>query len=223
MPKVKIVTHLRMIAAGLGALAAAAGLAGGASAQLGTGQSGFTTIQSSDEQALREVVTFGRCFASSRRNDSLSLIATQPGSREEAEAFHRLVFFEDQICLAAGSRLGAPIVYVRGAIAEGLLRSGQPLPESLQLPVPAVSEVRTLSDLARCYAAAHREQVRALLATRPGSRQESEAVSAIAREFGSCMPAPASLRYDSIQVRYRLIEALLRLAPAPAPAAAPGN
>jgi hypothetical protein len=221
MPKVKVVTHLRKVAAGLGALAAAAGLAGGASAQLATGRSGFTTIQSSDDQALREVVRFGRCFALSRRNDSLSLIATQPGSREEAEAFHRLVFFEDQICLAAGSRLGAPIIYMRGAIAEGLLRSGQPLPASHQLPIPAVSEVRSLSDLARCYAAAHREQVRALLATRPGSRQESEAVSAMASEFGTCMPARASLRYDSTQVRYRLIEALLRLAPAPA--AAPGN
>lgn len=221
MPKVNVVTHLRRVAAGLAAVAAAAGLAGGASAQLGTGRSGFTTIQSSDDQALREVVTFGRCFALSRRNDSLSLIATQPGSREEAEAFRRLVFREDQICLAAGSSLGTPIIYMRGAIAEGLLRSGQPLPDSYQLAVPAVSEVRSLSDLTRCYAAAHREQVRALLATRPGSRQEAEAVSAMAGEFGSCMPARASLQYDSTQVRYRLIEALLRLAPASA--AAPGN
>ena len=221
MSKLKVVTHLRKVAAGLGALAAAAGLAGGASAQLAPGRSGFTTIQSSDDQALREVAGFGRCFASSRRADSLSLIATEPGSREEAEAFRRLIFVEDQICLATGSRLGAPVIYVRGAIAEGLLRSGQPLPASHQLPIPAVSEVRTLSDLTRCYAAAHREQVRALLATRPGSRQESEAVSAMAGEFGTCMPARADLRYDATQVRYRLTEALLRLAPAPA--AAPGN
>lgn len=196
------------------------GMAGAAHGQLGTGQSGSSTLEYMDRaEGMRELVSFGRCYGRNLRAQSLSLLATRPTSREEAETYRRLFRGDNLSCLTAGTTMSAPLAYVRGAIAEGVYRSGMGVPASHLLPAPTVDQVRNLSDAARCYAAGHREQVLALLPLTPGSRQEYEAVSALIREFLACMPAGARLNGSATLLRYRLVEGLLRLAPAaPAPA-----
>jgi hypothetical protein len=211
------VTFFRKAAFVLLPLAPIAGMTGAAQAQLGVGRSGSSTLEYMDRAAgMRELVTFGRCYARNSRNDSLALIATRPTSREEAEVYRRLFSGDSLMCLSAGMTMRASLGYVRGTIAEGLFRAGLGVPASHMLPAPTVAEVRNLSDAARCYAAGHREQVRALLPLAPGTREEFQAVQALIGGFLACMPPGARIDGDATLIRYRLVEGLLRLAPAPA-------
>jgi hypothetical protein len=197
------------------AAAGAVGLAGAGQAQLAPGRSGHSSAYYvGQEEAMREVGLFGRCYAERQRNQALALIATRPSSREEAETYRNLFRRDNQICLPNGMSLQAPLAYVRGAIAEGLVKAGTGVPASHLLPAPAVAEVRNLSDVARCHVAGHRSAIRPLLDTKPGSREEYQAVAAQMDGLEACTPAGVKLQFDSTVIRYRLAEALLRLAPA---------
>lgn len=165
----------------------------------------------SNAEAMTEVAAFGRCYAKRNRAKALSLIGTRPGSREEVETYRTLFKGDNQVCLSAGTSVRAPLPYVRGAIAEGLLRSEETLPQNYMLTAPPLQEVRNLGDAARCFAANRRNELSPLLATKPGSKQEYAAVSALMGEFDACLPAGAAMRSDATVIRYRLAEALLRL------------
>ena len=196
-------------------LAACAALAGGAEAQNMTGRSGHSTAtESQNMQAFTELSAFGRCFVRANRAGALSLIATAPGSAEEHALFDRLVSRREETCLGAGTNTAGSLIYWRGVIAEALLESNVPLPAELRLPAPALAEVRDLGGVARCYAAGHNAEVRALLETRPGSRQELAAATALWPEFRQCLPPSANIRLNAQWIRYLLAEALLRLPPA---------
>ncbi|HEY0325796.1 MAG TPA: hypothetical protein VGC46_07440 [Allosphingosinicella sp.] len=191
-----------------------------AAAQLAPSRSGSSTVTyMGAEEAMSELSRFGRCYARERRNDAHSLIATRPSSREEAEVYRRL-FNGSVSCIAPGTSLRMPVAYVRGAIAEGLHRVGNGIPDTLRQTAPALAEVRNLSDAARCYAATHQNEVRALLATTAGSRQEFQAVSALMPALSACIPAGAATQFDATVIRFRLAEAQLRLG---APGVSSGN
>jgi len=213
----------RRLAAAL-AVGLAATVAGhGASAQIAPGQSGSstTTVIEDDGEAWRTLVAFGTCYAARNSANAFALIATEPGSREEARTYRRLFSRDTQSCLGGNTELQMPPAMVRGAIAEGLYERGvAPPPDLVQAP-PQAGSVRTLSEAARCYAAAHRDRVHALAAdTRAGSRQEHAALSAMAPDFFRCVPDTARGRqFDPTLIRYRLIEAALRMPPAAAGAA----
>lgn len=177
-----------------------------------------TTKYFGSEEAMNELAAFGRCYAKRNRADALSLIATRPTSREEVQVYRKLFSGDNLVCLIPGTELNLPPAYVRGAIAEGLLRAGEGIPAGHVLPAPVAAEVRNLSDAARCYAAGHRDQVQAVLATKPATKQELAAVSAAMGGFEACLPAGVKVEFDSTVIRYRLAEALLRLPP-PATAA----
>ena len=192
-------------------LALATGLASASWAQLATGRSGTSTTRyMTSDVAMGELAAFGRCYAKARPAKALSLLATRPGSREEAATYMGL-FKGNQSCLASGTRLGFQLAYVRGAIAEGFLRSGAALPPSHRLSAPKAPQVRNLSDAARCYAADHRDEVQSLLSTKPASKAELAAVSAMMPSFRACMPEGVPLNFDPTVVRYRLAEGLLRV------------
>lgn len=205
-------SRARLCIGAFAALASLSVLAGAAQAQLAPGRSGGPDILYLDaEQSMKELAVFGRCFANTQRKQALSLIATRPGSREEAEFFRKFFKTENQICLIPGTTLYSISDSFRGAIAEGLLRSDEPLPAELKLAAPTAAEVRGLSDAARCYAAAHPAETKAVLATKPGSRAEFEAVKGVLPSFGACLPPGGKVRADATLVRFRLAEALLRL------------
>ena len=209
-------------------LAAAAALAAAglavqpAPAQIASGYSGRSSTRVMDDgEAWRTLAAFGSCYASRNTAGAAALIATEPGSREEAETYRRLFRRETQGCLGGETELRMPVSMVRGAIAEGYYERGVALPENLAQSVPEAGAVRTLSEAARCYVAGHRAEADALVrGTRPGSRQEHEALVAMAPDFFRCVPEAARGRsFDPTLIRYRLVEALLRL-PAAAMAAA---
>ena len=165
---------------------------------------------------------FGRCYAKERRPESLSLIATQPTSRREVEVYRKL-FSRDGIDCLHNMTLSFPLALVRGAIAEGLYVAGEGVPAEYRQSAPTVGEVRNLSDAARCYAAGHRKQVETLLATKPGSKKEFQAIDQLINEFAACMPPGVQARFDPTVVRFRLAEALLRLTPTATAASGSSN
>lgn len=192
------------------ALALCVGLAGAAHAQ---GRSGMSTTDPlGNMNAFRELSAFGACYARSSRSNALAFIATRPGSREEADIFDRYIGGERYSCGSGPSSTQASMVYWRGVIAEGLLRTSG-VPESHVLPVPASAEARDLHDAARCYAGRHGADIRGLLATRLGSPEEMAAVGAMWNDFRGCMPAGLSVRLNAPWIRFLLAEAMLRLAP----------
>ena len=164
------------------------------------------------DEAMRTLAAWGDCYAGHNTDRALTLIATHPGSREEAGTMRRLLS-HNQGCLGGGDEMRMPIIYVRGAIAEGLYKRGVPLPAELTQTVPAPGTARTLSEASRCYIAGHRDQVQNLIEhTAPGSESEFEVLSAMADDFFRCLPeAVRGVRLHPTQVRFRLAEALWRL------------
>ena len=126
------------------------------------------------------------------------------------------VFHGEVGCLGDVNRLSTSTRFIRGAIAEGLVRERTPLPANLIVAPPAdVSSIRTLTDAARCYAANHREEVRALVdTTRPGSSGELTLIQHIGPDFLNCVPPAARNRpFNPTDLRFHLIEAYLELPP----------
>ncbi|HEX8579441.1 MAG TPA: hypothetical protein VF655_07580 [Allosphingosinicella sp.] len=192
-----------------------------ASAQLPSSRSGSSSMTYlSDQEGMAALAVFGRCYAKEEPEKALRLLATEPSSRGEAQTYIALFKKSDEYCLGDVSSMSADLALVRGAIAEGLFKANVPLPPAMVLPAPAPAEVRNLAGAARCYAAAHREEVGKLIAsTKPGSKAEYEAVSALMPDFFKCVPEGAKFSFGATVIRFRLAEALLRTAP-PAAAAA---
>jgi hypothetical protein len=196
--------------------AALAGAWSPTSAQLAPGRSGTsTTSYMSSSEGLRELQFFGDCFARKNKKDALAVLATRPTSREEAAIFAKIFRIDNQLCMSSGTSVDAPNTYIRGVIAEGWLRSGQPLPESHLLPPAKAASVRNLSDAARCHAEAVPDQVIALIRTPIGSLEEERLVDAAMDGIKACLPPGVQVRNDTSVFRFRLAEGLLRLGRAP--------
>lgn len=190
----------------------AAAAAAPAAAQIAEGRSGTSSMQYfGNEVALRELEAFGRCYAESSRDDALRLIATDPGSRAEAETYRKLFRKPYQSCLGSVTHLSVSHTLVRGAIAEGLLKKRVPLPAQLALAAPKPDQVRNLAGAARCYIAGNRgEAARLVNDTRIGSRKEYDQVVDLMPEFRKCVPKVGTLQFDATLIRHRIAEALYR-------------
>lgn len=210
---------LRKALAGVIAVAALSAPAT-ASAQTGTGQSGHSTSGAlGNVKVLKDLDTFGRCYAGTNRKMSLELIATKPGSKEENDVYRKLTRL-DQDCLFGGTQIFSSVVYIRGTIAEGLLTEGG-VPDELLLPAPAsAAEVTTLSEAARCYTAGHRREVQALMKLDAGTKEEVAAIGALWPGLKACLPKRANVRLNALWIRFLLAEALLRTRVAATPVAA---
>jgi hypothetical protein len=200
----------------LAALASTAGIGQPAVAQTAPGQMSNADLLG-NVKVLRDLEQFGRCYATTNRSTALDLIATKPGSKEEDKVYRRLTRF-DQHCLFSGTRMYASVVYIRGAIAEGLLETDG-VPANLQLPAPTAGGVTSLSEAARCYVSGRRAEVRALLEMRAGTPEEVAAIKALWNDFRACLPPRANVRLNALWIRFLLAEALLRLPPPTAAAA----
>jgi len=201
----------RILAVAAAALSAL--LAAPAPAQLPPARSGMSSgWTATNLDAVKEIASFGRCYAKTVPKDVLKVLATTPGTQEEADVFAK-VLGEDMPCMSTGSGFRMPLPYIRGAMVEGYYVAHLPIPASLRLPAPAPAEVRSLSDAARCYAAGHLSETVALLATPAGSREEHDAVARMLPDLRACISGGGQVRLDATLVRFRLAEALIHLAP----------
>ena len=206
----------------IGMAAMLAALPQPALAQVGTGRSGFSTVQSMNaSQYWDAVFWFGRCFARTSQPIAFDLLASEPQSREERAIFARVFNGQESNCLNAVLQLTMAQPHIRGAIAEGFIRDGPSPPARLIVTAPPPgATIRNITEAARCYAATHAAEVRALIMeTRPGTPQELAAVQRMGTDFLQCVP-PEARRYqfNTTDLRYRLAEALLRLGLAGTPA-----
>jgi hypothetical protein len=195
-------------------LAALGLLASPVAAQISNGASGSSSLTYlSDEQGMEAMAGFGICYAKENPGKALRLIATQPGSREEAQTFIALFRKPYQVCLGDVTRMSANLAMIRGAIAQGLYKKQTPVPAALMQTSPALAQVRNLSDAARCYVATHREEARSVVAdTKVGGRKEYDAIVKLLPDFLKCVPRNAKAEFTATLVRFRLAEALLRTA-----------
>jgi hypothetical protein len=188
----------------------------GAAAQIAPGYSGFSgggIEYMGNEEVWQALRVFGSCYARVNAAHALELLGHEPGTPGERAAVMRAIR-DPQNCFGYVSRVRAPYAILRGAIAEGLWKRRVAIPATLQRGPPARgAESRNLQEAARCVAAAHGEQVRALLATAIGSRGEREAANALlAGPFFQCVPPDVrELSVSPLMARYYLVEALLRL------------
>jgi len=195
------------------ALAAAAGLATPAAAQIAPSRSGTSSMTYLGQDEVWDAIgEFGVCYAGTNRKGALSLIATEPNSDAETATYKKL-FGKGNPCLGDVVGLhGIAISMIRGAVAEGLYRKRVAIPAELMQTAPPVGQIHNLGQAALCYTAAHADQAQALIATtHAGSRKEYDAMKALADDFWQCIPAGARhLSFDSTQIRFRIAEALLR-------------
>jgi hypothetical protein len=182
--------------------------AGDAGAQ---GQSAFSETHMTNIKPFRQLQAFGDCLARTQRKPSLDLIATVPGSPEEAKLLKKWLYGEHTSCLFGGASMAMPGMFARGAVAEGLLRH-EGVPATHRLPAVAPGEARDLHAVARCYTSRHRGEVEKLMQVRPGSPEEVKAVAALWPEFRTCMPK-FNVRLNAPWIRFLLAEALLRVEP----------
>ncbi len=181
----------------------------GASAQIAGGYSGWSAGGVDTAQALR---VFGTCYARVKPAEAVQLLATEPGSQSERQAVLAAIRGPEN-CWGYVVRVRAPYFLLRGAVAEGLWKRHVEIPESLRASAPRGAESRNFYDSARCFAAVHGDQARALLQTPLGSGRERDAARAIlANGFTDCVPSSVgSFSLPPVMVRYFLVEALLRL------------
>ena len=185
-----------------------------ASAQTASGRSGYSTERwiSGGREVFDDLNAFGRCFAGQQTKDALRLVRPDAGSLEEAKVYKAL-FSKEQACLGDLAGLAVPWQYVRGAVGEGFLTRGVPLPPELALPRDLPPEkVKSVMDAATCYAGRHPADAQALVATKPASKEQEAAFDAHWADFEACLPAnmPAGFKFDTLLLRYRIAEALWR-------------
>lgn len=162
---------------------------------------------------------FGQCAAS--KYEGAELLATQPGSAEEAEV---LAEYERRSCNAPVSDAGI----LRGAVAEQLFKAdfgsigAQPRRELIEVFTVDVSELAGLDDNARkridhvafgtCVAASDPEQSSALLKTAPASSQEKAVMTALVPKLAPCLNAGEMFNFSRADLRSALAEGAYRLA-----------
>jgi hypothetical protein len=181
----------------------------------GNGQSGTSTEQTfTGRGGWDDLAEFGGCFAARQTQDALKLLATSPGSTDEARVYKQL-FSKDQFCLGDLNGISVRWQYVRGAVGEGFYARKVALPAALAAPHSLQPEkVQSVMDAAICYVDKNTPEARSLIeTTRPETKEESAAIDALWPHFEACLPSniPAGYKFDRHLLRYRIAEALWRL------------
>lgn len=163
--------------------------------------------------------TFGVC--ATRNYDGAEILATQPGSPEEAEV---IAEYGRRSCNMPTTDAGQ----LRGAVAEQLFRSdfgsigAAPKRELIEIFTVDMNELAGLSDTAKqridyvafgtCVAASDPDQASAILKTVAGSAEEKAAMIAMVPKFSSCVSEGTRFNFTTTDLRSALAEGAYRLA-----------
>jgi hypothetical protein len=198
------------------AIAAFLSLPAAAPAQLSPGYSGFSGIRyMGQEEVWWSIRQLGDCLARTRRTAAIALLATTPGTAQETAAT-RALLGNNTSCLQPNSRMRAGRDVIRASVAEGLYRrnfTAPPPAQRFQEPEADAPPLPLLVDFASCYVQTHPAEAHNLLAaTRLGSREEHEALRALAPTLGQCLAAGVRFEFPAPLVRLALAEALYQRA-----------
>ena len=165
------------------------------------------------------VQQFAQCAADNY--EGAELLATQPGSEEEAGV---LAEFAQRSCTVPAVAAGV----LRGAVAEQLFKAdfgsigAQPRRELIEIFTVDMSELAALDDTAKkridyvafgtCVAASDPESASKLLSTPVESTQEKAVLTALAPDFASCLAEGERFTFNRADLRGALAEGSYRLA-----------
>lgn len=156
-----------------------------------------------------------------QRYEGAELLATQPGSPEEAEV---LAEYGRRSCAAPSSNSGL----LRGVVAEQLFKDdfgaigSQPTRDSIEIFTVDSSELEAMDANGKkrlemvafgtCVAAAYPAKSTELLQTGTGSPAESKLIAEIQPAFSSCLSEGDQLRLEKPELRGVVAEGVYRLA-----------
>lgn len=165
-----------------------------------------------------------QCVVTRDAPSAEALLATSPYSSDERDKAVRLLRAADR-CMRRSSAMQTSALVLRGAVAETLYESRFQQPPAPRTPAPGIAPMLRAADIAgredaafitssfdlgQCTAPAHPDQVRALLATDPGSDAEVTALQALGAAFTGCVARGTQLRVDRGGIRAILAETLYR-------------
>lgn len=180
------------------------------------------------DPAVNTLYRVSTCLALRHTGEAETLLATTPGTVQEAAAFAAIMSRPGEGCLAPTRRLTLyprshlrRVHLVRGAIAESLLRMG-PDRELLPLLPTAAQSVRAAGGgaeplgpsrgVALCAAILDPARVYELLQFNPSSPGEYRELRALAPTLEACLAPGPSLDVDRLTMRVLLAESLHRVA-----------
>jgi hypothetical protein len=165
-----------------------------------------------------------QCVVARDAPSAEAMLATSPYTSDERDKAVRLLRAADR-CMRRSSAMTTSALVLRGAVAETLYESRFQQPPAARTPAPGVAPLLRAADIASrddaafitssfdlglCTAPAHPDQVRALLATDPGTDAEVAALQALGPAFTACVARGTQLRVDRGGIRAILAETLYR-------------
>ena len=170
-------------------------------------------VTADEQSAAWTMHRFAECLVRTRDRQMVEFISTRLNSPEENRIVRDVIGWRSR-CLQARS-MQIDHTLLRGAIAEALYRQelrGRDIPRPARAPEmldadPARNSSAALERFARCMMERHPEMVRPIIGTRPGSRQEREALTAIRAVLPDCLPAAPSRARHPLMIRGALAEA----------------
>jgi hypothetical protein len=174
----------------------------------------YTAPKKIDPVSVEMMSAYARCVVAKEPQRAEALVAANEADEKALRTFAR----EQRGCLPAGRLAFAPIIF-RGDMAEAVLvRRGigaEALANAAAAPAPAAQ------DMGACVVRGRPADVSALLATKPTSKAENDALAKLAPGLGDCMEKDRTMVTNGVGLRAMLAVGAYRVAmniPAPAPA-----
>ena len=201
-------------------LLAALGMALSAAAAPALAQGGNAASPPSATPA--EVMQAAVCVVEHNPNAGAALLATQPFSGDEG---HRAsdIIHDARRCLRSHDSIATTGLAMRAAVAEASYEAQFATPATPRDPALAAAPLPRPADgsqpatvlammygLVDCATPSHPDLVRAVLATEPGTPEETAALTALHPAFIACVPAGTHLSYDPHIIRGMFAESLYR-------------
>ena len=170
-------------------------------------------VTASENDAAWTMHRFAECLVRTRAEQMLELLSTGLNSPEQNRIVRDLIGWRNR-CLRARS-MQIDHVLLRGAVAEALYRQTQRgrdigrldrAPPRLRAD-PRRNSSAALEHFGRCMVARHPDRVRPLIGTRPGSREEREALQGITAGFADCLPESPRRARHPLMLRGAVAEA----------------
>jgi hypothetical protein len=165
-------------------------------------------------ESVRALHVYARCVARDHwARPRLRAILAMDYRDDHARDMLRNFVRDQNHCVAPAHALSAGSLLFAGALAEEMLPSDRDLAGLVALdparpPFQARDEREVMS---LCAVRAAPADVAALLATAPGSREETDALRALSPVLGHCLRAGAQTRVNGLEVRALLALAAWRL------------
>jgi len=172
-----------------------------------------TPVTASEQDAAWTMHRLAECLVRTRRRQMVALLQTRLNSPEQMDIVEDAIGWKTR-CLQART-MAIDNVLLRGAVAEALYRQelrGRDVEPLERAPAaargdPARHLAPAMETFGRCMLNRHPETSSALIGTRPGSRQEREALEGIQQVMNECLTLDTERARHPLMMRGAIAEA----------------